>query len=329
MEHLQLTFVNVGYGEAALLQCPDPSRPDGVFTALIDGGGAEASEFADRSSGRIPVQEYLAAHPARIDLMVSTHTHEDHICGLLEAARLSPPAALWQTMPAGYYRGLRRLDVSLARNPSQSKFLRALNDYIDLCALTEAHGGAIRTLQAGEVIPLCPGLTAHVLAPSAAQCAALRAQMDEVYAQREEEAFLRTLSALDARMNNYSLILRLDYHDARILLPGDTNLAGYGGIPDSELRAQLFKVGHHGQRDGADQALADRIRPAAVVCCASSDRRYDSADPDTMHMLEAGGAKLYFSDCPRLPERDIPAHEALTFTIGAGGILQARYLPEA
>ena len=46
-------------------------------------------------------------------------------------------------------------------------------------------------------------------------------------------------------------------------------------------------------------------------------------------MLEAGGAKLYFSDCPRLPERDIPAHEALTFTIGAGGILQARYLPEA
>ena len=83
---MTLTFFNVGYGEAALLQCPDPSRPDGVFTALIDGGGAEASEFADRSSGRIPVQEYLAAHPARIDLMVSTHTHEDHICGLPEAA---------------------------------------------------------------------------------------------------------------------------------------------------------------------------------------------------------------------------------------------------
>lgn len=35
---LTVTFVNVGYGEAILLECPDPSRPGGVFTALIDGG---------------------------------------------------------------------------------------------------------------------------------------------------------------------------------------------------------------------------------------------------------------------------------------------------
>lgn len=92
MEKMKLTFVNVGYGEAMLLECPDASRPGGVFTALIDGGSAEASEFEDRSSGRLPVQEYLSARGLeRIDLMVSTHTHEDHICGLLEAARLFPP----------------------------------------------------------------------------------------------------------------------------------------------------------------------------------------------------------------------------------------------
>ena len=35
---LTVTFVNVGYGEAILLECPDSSKPDGVFTALIDGG---------------------------------------------------------------------------------------------------------------------------------------------------------------------------------------------------------------------------------------------------------------------------------------------------
>ena len=56
---LTVTFVNVGYGEAILLECPDPSRPGGVFTALIDGGSAEESEFADRTSGRLPVEEYL------------------------------------------------------------------------------------------------------------------------------------------------------------------------------------------------------------------------------------------------------------------------------
>lgn len=330
MEKMKLTFVNVGYGEAMLLECPDPSRPGGVFTALIDGGSAEASEFEDRASGRIPIQDYVSAHgPERIDLMVSTHTHEDHICGLLEAARLAPPAELWQTLPPAYYRGLRPLDVSVAQNPSQSKFLRALNDYITLCTLTEAHGGAIRALRAGDSIPLCPGLRAQVLAPSAAACAALEAQTDALYAETDPEAFLQKLSVLDARMNNYSLILRLDYGGTRILLPGDTNLAGYGGIPDEQLRADLFKVGHHGQIDGANQALADKVHPSAVVCCASSDRRYNSAHPDTLRLLKESGAALYFSDCPRLPELHTPPHEALVFEIGRDGVLDARYLPEA
>ncbi len=330
MEKMKLTFVNVGYGEAMLLECPDASRPGGVFTALIDGGGAEASEFEDRSSGRIPIQEYLSAHgPERIDLMVSTHTHEDHICGLLEAARLLPPAELWQTLPPDYYRGLRPLDVSAAQNPSQSKFLRALNDYITLCSLTEAHGGTVRALHAGDSIPLCPGLCAEVLAPSAADCAALEQQTSALYAETDSAAFLQKLSALDARMNNYSLILRLDYQGTRILLPGDTNRAGYGGIADTELRADLFKVGHHGQIDGADRTLADKIHPSAVVCCASSDRRYNSAHPDTLHLLEACGARLYFSDCPCLPELHTPPHEALVFTVGRDGVLDARYLPEA
>ena len=81
---LTVTFVNVGYGEAILLESPDPSKPDGVFTALIDGGSAEDSEFADRSSGRVRIEEYLKKRGIRrLDLAVSTHIHEDHLCGLL------------------------------------------------------------------------------------------------------------------------------------------------------------------------------------------------------------------------------------------------------
>lgn len=44
MEELKLTFVNVGYGEAALLECPDPAFPGGTFVMVIDGGSAEAEE---------------------------------------------------------------------------------------------------------------------------------------------------------------------------------------------------------------------------------------------------------------------------------------------
>ena len=38
---LRLTFINVGYGEAILIDAPDAARPDGRFYALIDGGSGQ------------------------------------------------------------------------------------------------------------------------------------------------------------------------------------------------------------------------------------------------------------------------------------------------
>lgn len=326
---LTVTFVNVGYGEAILLECPDPTRPNSVFTALIDGGSAEASEFADRASGRLPIEEYLEKRNIRrLDLAVSTHIHEDHICGLLRAARLAPPAVLWQILPVDFYRSLQALDSSIARTPSESKFLRALNDYRELCTLVESSGGVIAAPEVGETLALCPDLTAHILAPCTKKRSALAKEMKVLYNSANVfEDFLLKLDALDARMNNYSLILSLDYRGTRLLLPGDTNLTGYDGIAPADLRADLFKVGHHGQKDGIDRPLADIIRPAAVVCCASSDRRYNSAHPDTMRLLADRGTKLYFSDCPPVPGQVIPPHQALEFSIGSDGAVDARYIP--
>ena len=101
---LRLTFINVGYGEAILIDAPDAARPDGRFYALIDGGSAADSEFADRTSGRIRAEEYLAPLP-RLDLAVSTHIHEDHLCGLLRVCRDHP---LGQLHAVRIVRGCRR-----------------------------------------------------------------------------------------------------------------------------------------------------------------------------------------------------------------------------
>lgn len=328
MDKMKLTFVNVGYGEAILLECPDPRFTDGTFVMLIDGGSAETSEFEDRSSGRIPLADYLKARGvSHIDRMVSTHIHEDHICGMLPAAAHLTPAALWQALPVDFHRTvMHRLNVSLAQNDSQSKFLRALNDYQSLCQLMEEQGKAIETLAAGASGKLCRDLRYRVLAPSAEKAGELEDLCRGLFAEEDPAAFLRKLSALDARMNNFSLILQLDYRGTRILLPGDTNVLGYGGIDPASLHAHLFKVGHHGQKDGASRELLEAVRPQAVVCCASSDRRYNSAHPDMLRMIADSGAALYFSDCPPVPGLHLPPHEALVFTAGEGGAFSAQYL---
>ena len=175
---------------------------------------------------------------------------------------------------------------------------------------------------------IAPDLTVQILSPFTKKQLALADEINALYNSANVcSTFLQRLDALDARMNNYSLILRLNYRGTRILLPGDTNVTGYDGIDPADLRADLFKVGHHGQKDGVDEALAELIRPTAVVCCASSDRRYNSAHPDTMKLLADHGAALYFSDCPPVPSMQIQPHEALRFTVGPNGALDVRYLP--
>lgn len=325
---MNATFVNVGYGEAILLECPDPRFRDGTFVMLIDGGGARADEFSDRASGRVPLAEYLADRGlSHIDLMVSSHIHEDHISGMLQAAKLLPPRTLWQTLPEGFHSAVMRpLDVTLARTESQTNFLNAINDYRALCRLAEDHGGRIISCSAGEAGRLCDGLHYKILAPRQQELDSQERRLKALFAERDPELFRRKLSELDARMNNYSLILLLEYRGTRLLFPGDTNCLGYEAIDPTDLRAHLFKVGHHGQRDGADKALLEKIRPDAVVCCASSDRRYDSAHPDMLRLLSENGGKLFFSDCPRLPGLDLPPHRALAFAVGENGSISAQYL---
>ncbi len=327
MEDMKLTFVNVGYGEAIVLECPDPARPGGVFVMVIDGGSGEAEEYRDRSTGRVPLADYLAGRELdRIDVITATHIHEDHLCGLLPLLDRWVPGELWQTLPADLHRSLRPLPPLPEADASQRKFLQSINDYRTLCGRVEAGGGVLRTLSAGWEARPCPGLTIRCLGPSRTGSEELAEGYKALYRPCSPEVFRRRLTALDGAMNNYSAVLLLDFWGSRILLPGDANRLGYGGIAREDLAADLFKVGHHGQRDGADAALIRAVRPRHAVCCASSDRRYHSAAPALLQELRDSGTSLWFSDCPQLPGLALPPHRALVFSIGAGGSLTARYL---
>ena len=326
MEELKLTFVNVGYGEAMVLECPDPAFPGGTFVMVIDGGSAEPEEYQGSGTGRIPLDQYLSLRGVdHIDVMAATHVHEDHLCGLLPAAEKLPPAALWQTLPPEFCRSMRPLDIPAeGLTPSRSKFLRALNDYRRLCL---GQSCPRHRPLAGMELRLCRDLSVRVLGPSPIRARQLEDLCRELYREADEDAFWRKLDRLDAAMNNYSLILLLEYRGTRILLPGDTNCMGYGSLAEEDLRADLFKVGHHGQRDGISRPQIQRIAPKAVVCCASSDRRYQSADPELLQMIAASGARLCFSDCPPVP-REIPApppHRAVQIVLAGGRAPEITY----
>jgi competence protein ComEC len=75
---LSIHFIDVGQGDSILVSTPDRKN------ILIDGGGKPSSGYSRIDIGEDVLKPYLFKKRInRIDLMISTHNHEDHINGLL------------------------------------------------------------------------------------------------------------------------------------------------------------------------------------------------------------------------------------------------------
>ena len=329
MKYFTLTFANVGYGEAMLIELSDPSSERGVFSVLFDGGGADPETFPDRAAGQRPFIDHLTNLGIdHIDAVIISHIHEDHVSGLVPVIKAFTPKTVYQTLPSDFWKTVMKpLSAEAGETVSLRKFTKSLNDFREICKHTVENGGTVKQAFAGDTLFFPDGMTAVALAPGDEKNKLLQSMLTELYRTAENDIpDQHLLRKLDGFMNNVSLALRFDYGKTRILLPGDTNRAGFDGIAPKELRADLYKVGHHGQIDGADETLLNAIRPKAVVCCASSDRLYNSAHPELLQLIHQKGAELWYSDCPPNPVGDpVPPHGLLRIQIDDDGGIEAKY----
>ena len=85
---MELYFLSVGYGEAMVAL-------DGEHCLLI-GGGPGVDDAVYTQPGTIPAVTFLKEKQVeRIDCMICTHVHNDHVSGLLEVARQFPVDTFW------------------------------------------------------------------------------------------------------------------------------------------------------------------------------------------------------------------------------------------
>jgi competence protein ComEC len=103
---LRITFLDVGQGDAALIEGP------GGFTALIDGGGNVDGTFDPGERVIVPLLRRRGI--GRLDLVALSHPHPDHMNGLFRVLETVDVGALWTSGDRGDNPAYDRL-LALAR----------------------------------------------------------------------------------------------------------------------------------------------------------------------------------------------------------------------
>ena len=115
------------------------------------------------------------------------------------------------------------------------------------------------------------------------------------------EARARVLAPNNAsykELNNYSIVLRVDFGERAFLLAGDAE-----AISENEqlakgysLDADVLKVGHHGSRTGTSQSYLNAVSPKYAVISLGDDNAYGHPHSETLTSLSAKNIDVYRTD---------------------------------
>jgi competence protein ComEC len=100
--------------------------------------------------------------------------------------------------------------------------------------------------------------------------------------------------------NNDSLVLRLQYGDRGIMLPGDAEKQAENAMlaenNDGELRSDVLKVGHHGSKNSTTLEFLGAVNPRVAVISAGEDNPYGHPSPELLERLEASVVRIFRTD---------------------------------
>ena len=100
--------------------------------------------------------------------------------------------------------------------------------------------------------------------------------------------------------NNDSLVVRLQYKERSVLLPGDAEKqAEYAMLSETDaekLHADVLKVGHHGSKNSTMAEFLESVGPQIAIISAGEQNPYGHPSPELLERLLGSGARVLRTD---------------------------------
>ena len=245
---LEIISFDIGQGDAILIKTPENQ------TMLIDGG--------PNNKVLQKLGQYLPALTKRIDIVLLTHPHADHVTGLVEVLKR-------------YDIGTVILSGADLKTDVYSEFLKTIKEKNIPVVIAEA----------GEAIHFSDNLEFDILSPERAK---------NLVFNKKSEGF----SSGGKDVNDTSVVGKLMFKNFSILLTGDATskienrLLIYG----ENLKSDILKVGHHGSKYSSSLLFLKFVSPKAAIIEVGAKNRYGHPSPAALSRLKMVDSEAFRTD---------------------------------
>jgi competence protein ComEC len=270
---LRVTFLDVGQGDAAIVELPDGK------VWLVDAGGLASRRdlAAAAAPGRTITRALEAYGHAQIDLAIISHPHPDHYLGL--AALALPVRELWSAAGDGDH----------LRDDQRRTALPSFADVATIAPLRHPPLGLAR--REGDV-------ELWVWAPR--------------YRERDGEPEREEIDPVRS-VNDNSLVVELRYAGRSIVFAGDVEAEGEAALIAAGLgHVDVVKVAHHGSPTSSIQDFVTATHPEVAVISCGVANTFGFPAAAVVERWRASGADVERTDTGGAITVTITPHQSLT-----------------
>lgn len=229
---MEVHFLDVGQADAVLVKTEAASM-------LIDAGKNE--------DGDAVVQYIQQQGITKLDYMIGTHPHEDHIGGMDVV--------------------INSLDIGTVILPEKT---HTSQTFLDVLTAIDNKGLEITLAHTGDEYPL-GSAKFTILAPNA---------------------------DYGDNLNNWSVGLKLQNGNNNFVFTGDAESQAEEDILSTgiDLKADVFKAGHHGSETSNIDAVLEAVSPAFTVISCGKDNQYGHPDLAALERFQRHNIQIFRTD---------------------------------